>query len=131
MIFEDIFFLTLCYINWPNFIVWLPLFQEMLDHMCIVTICFPSRFLTWSKKLGQKFKYVKNEKNFKGLIIWRFSAQAENFNLWLKELKNFISYGFFHLGLKISHPGLTFASFFSVTCSQFLCSRLRLTISRY
>ena len=28
-------------INWPNFIVWLPLRLEILGNMCNVIICFP------------------------------------------------------------------------------------------
>ena len=28
-------------INWPNFIVWLPLFLEALGNICFATICFP------------------------------------------------------------------------------------------
>ena len=35
-------FLLLYSINWPNFIVRLPLFREMLGNMCIVIVCWPS-----------------------------------------------------------------------------------------
>ena len=34
-------FLLLYYINWLNFIVWLPLLLEILAYMCIVIICSP------------------------------------------------------------------------------------------
>ena len=32
-------FLKLYSINWPNFIVWLPLLLDMLGNMCIVIVC--------------------------------------------------------------------------------------------
>ena len=32
-------FLMLYYINWPNFVVWLPLLLEILGNMCIGIIC--------------------------------------------------------------------------------------------
>ena len=32
-------FLTLYYINWPNFIFWFPLLLEILVNMCIEVIC--------------------------------------------------------------------------------------------
>ena len=35
-------FLMLYSINWPNFIVWLPLLLETFDNMCFAIICFPS-----------------------------------------------------------------------------------------
>ena len=34
-------FLLLCSINWPNFIVWLPLLCEILGNMCIAIVCKP------------------------------------------------------------------------------------------
>ena len=36
-------FLILRFINWPNFIVWMLLFLEILGNMYIVIICFPVR----------------------------------------------------------------------------------------
>ena len=69
----------LYYINWPNFIVWLPFLLEILDNICIVIICSPvcdvinfeinHSFLIKpifyiKKKLGQKCKDLKNEKSF-------------------------------------------------------------------
>ena len=41
MIFQRKMFFILYYINCPNFIVWLPLLFEILDDMCVVTVCFP------------------------------------------------------------------------------------------
>ena len=35
-------FLLLYSINWPNFIVWLPLLCEILGNMCIAIVCKPS-----------------------------------------------------------------------------------------
>ena len=43
-------FLTLYFIHWPNFIVWLSLFLEILDSMCIVTI---SLTILWQDKFHQ------------------------------------------------------------------------------
>ena len=75
-------------INWPNFIVWLPLLLEILDilytycNYCnthITVICCPvcdtinfeiylsfliKPLLYIIKKSGQKFKYLKNDKSF-------------------------------------------------------------------
>ena len=34
-------FLLLHSINWPNLIVWSPLFREILGNMCIVIVCWP------------------------------------------------------------------------------------------
>ena len=31
----------LYFINWPNFIVWLPFIIEILDNMCIAIVCEP------------------------------------------------------------------------------------------
>ena len=67
------------YINWLNFIVWMPLLLEIMGKMGTVTIFFPicdlidfeinlslslSRFPTWPKKSGQKFRYVENDDGF-------------------------------------------------------------------
>ena len=38
MILEKIF-LTLCSINWPNLIAWLPLILKILDNICIAIVC--------------------------------------------------------------------------------------------
>ena len=32
-------FITLYFINWSNFIAWLPLFHNILGNICIVTVC--------------------------------------------------------------------------------------------
>ena len=67
-------------IDWPNFIVWLPLLCEILDNMCITIVCKldcapwilrltlsfqSSRFSYMAKKSLQKRKYLDNEKSFK------------------------------------------------------------------
>ena len=71
-------FLTLYFISWPNFIVWLSLLLEILINMFIEIIClfcdvisfeinhnFPIKpFFYITKKLRQKCKYLKNEKKF-------------------------------------------------------------------
>ena len=68
-------FLTLYSINWLYFIVWLPLFFEILGNMCVVIICVPvddvinfkisliirfliKRFCYLTKMWKQKFKYL-------------------------------------------------------------------------
>ena len=76
-------FLMLHSINWPNFIVWLPLLLEILGNMCFKIICWPGcdvtkfginliflikSFCYMTKKSRQKFKYLENEKNFWGEI---------------------------------------------------------------
>ena len=30
-----------CYINWPNYIVWLPLLSDILGKMCVAIACKP------------------------------------------------------------------------------------------
>ena len=37
--FSTKMFLMLCSINWPNFIVWLPLLLEILGNTCIAIVC--------------------------------------------------------------------------------------------
>ena len=32
-------FVILDFINWPNLIIWLPLFLEILDTICIAIVC--------------------------------------------------------------------------------------------
>ena len=69
--------------NWPDFIVWLLLFLEILGNMCIAIVCFPGcdvinfeinliflikPFFYMIKKLRQKFKYLENEMCFQGKI---------------------------------------------------------------
>ena len=71
--------LTLCFINWPNFILWLPLLFWNIGSICIVITCCAvcdvinfeinisfliKPFFLLSKKLWQKCKYLENEKSF-------------------------------------------------------------------
>ena len=66
-------------INWPNFIVWLPLLHDILINMCIaivsetgcdvinfgINLIFLIKlFFYMTKKSRQKFKYFENEKSF-------------------------------------------------------------------
>ena len=89
--FRGKIFLTLYFINWPNFIGWFPLLLEILFNMCILII-YCSLFdvmnfemhLTFAikpffyitKKSGQKCKYLKNQKNFQ-----HFSSFLKDFQL--------------------------------------------------
>ena len=34
-------FLMSHFINWPNFIAWLPLLRQILGNMCIAIVCYP------------------------------------------------------------------------------------------
>ena len=66
-------------IDWPSFIVWLPLLFEILGNMFIVTIFCPvcdvinfeinhsfliKAFFYITKMSGQKCNYLKNKKSF-------------------------------------------------------------------
>ena len=79
--FSKKMFLMLNSINWPNFMVWLPLRLEILGKMCIAIVCFPGcdainfemnliflikPFFYISKKSRQTVKYLENEKSFQG-----------------------------------------------------------------
>ena len=70
-------FLMLHSINWPNFIVWLPLLLDILGNMCIVMVRFPvcdvinfkinlifliKSFFCMTEKSRRKLKYLENEK---------------------------------------------------------------------
>ena len=94
-------FLVLYFINWPSFIVWLPLVLEMLDNMSIWIVCFPGcdvidfeinlifqikPFSYITKTSKQKVKYLENKKRnkkhffviFTGLSIARNCLRHEN-----------------------------------------------------
>ena len=72
-------FLILHSMNWPDFIVWLPLLLEILGNMCIAIVCFSGcdvinfeiklvclikPFFYMIKKLRKRFKYLENKKRF-------------------------------------------------------------------
>ena len=75
-------FLTLYFIDWPNFIAWLPLALEMLVNKCSVIICLPvceviifkinlklsSPFPAWPKSKGKEESEVSEER--KELLPW-------------------------------------------------------------
>ena len=88
-------FLMLYSINWPNFIVWLPLLLEILGNMCITIICSPGcdvikfeinliflikLFCCLTEKSRHKFKYLKNEKSFWSEIKSSFHHFKKTFN---------------------------------------------------
>ena len=92
---REIFF-TLYFINWSNFIVWLPLPLEILSNMFIIIICFPvcdvinfeinrSFFINLlfykTKKSGQKCRYLKNKKSFWHEIKSNFQHFKKDFQL--------------------------------------------------
>ena len=58
-------FLMLCSINWPNFFVWMPLFFEISDNMCVAIVCYPVcdiiNFEIYLSVTSQKMKfYIKD-----------------------------------------------------------------------
>ena len=65
-------------INWINFIAWLFSLLEILGNTCTAVVCsascvitnfeinFIKPFFYMTKKSRQKFKYLENEKSFKG-----------------------------------------------------------------
>ena len=63
-------------INWPNFMVCMPLLFEILVNTCTVIVCFPGHDVinfeinlpVWPKNPVQKFKYLQNKKCFLGKI---------------------------------------------------------------
>ena len=72
-------FLMLYSTNWSNFIVWMPLFLEIMDNICVVIICQPGcdvikfqiniiflikLFCCMTKNSRQKLKHHENEKSF-------------------------------------------------------------------
>ena len=72
-------FLVLYSINWPYFILWLPLLLDIFVNMCIAIVWFPGcdvinyetyliflikSFFYMTQISGQKFKYPENEKSF-------------------------------------------------------------------
>ena len=76
-------FLMIYYINWPSFIVWLPLLLEILGNMCsgiaFFSVCdvinfeinlsfIAKSFSYMTRKLEQRFKYLENTKSFLGEI---------------------------------------------------------------
>ena len=76
-------FLMFHSINWPSFIVWLPLLLEILGNMCITFVCYPGcdvikyeinliflikPFWYITKQSRQKLKYLENGKSFWGEI---------------------------------------------------------------
>ena len=104
-------FLVLCFINWPNFIVWLFALLKILDSICIVIIWFTvcdvinfqinlSRVPAWPKKSEPKFKHLQNDKSFLGCTA-KFQKTFSNvcptfvnlntLSLQLKSKKLFIS----------------------------------------
>ena len=76
-------FLLLYSINWPNFIVCIPLILEILGNIRIAIVCQPGcdsinfeinliflikRFLHMTKGSRQKLKYLEDDKSFSGEI---------------------------------------------------------------
>ena len=39
--FSSKMYILLYFINWPNFILWVPLLLEIFGEMCIAIVCFP------------------------------------------------------------------------------------------
>ena len=82
-------------INWPNYVVWLPLLLEILGNICITTVFYPGcdvikfettliflikLFCYLTKKSIQKFKCLENKKSFWGEIKSIFNHFESAFN---------------------------------------------------
>ena len=76
-------FLMLYSVKWPTFIVWLPLLLEILDNITccpvydVINFEINHIFLIKSlfqitKKSGQKYEYLKNEKSYQYEIFLSF-----------------------------------------------------------
>ena len=78
--FRGKIFLTFHSINWPNFIVWLPLFLEILENKCIAIVCFQvfdvknfeiilatlsSYFPTWPKIQDENQNILRTKRAFR------------------------------------------------------------------
>ena len=65
-------YLMLYFINWPNFIVWLPFFLEILGKICNTNICFPNsdviNLKNWSYVSNQA-AFLHDQKNKKKTLI--------------------------------------------------------------
>ena len=81
-----------CYINWPNFIVWLPLRLDILSHMCTGIVFLGCEivnfennlffliklFFYMNKNSRQKSEYLENEESYLDAIKSIFHEQIEN-----------------------------------------------------
>ena len=70
--FSRKYFLKLCSINWPNFIVWLPLLLELLVNMRIAIVFFPCcDVINFEIHLSNQAVFVHDQKvNTKIQISW-------------------------------------------------------------
>ena len=65
-------FLLLYYINWPNFIDWLPLLSEILGNISIAVVCWPVYDI-----INFEINLISNQSNFS---IWP-KIQDKNLNI--------------------------------------------------
>ena len=91
-------FLMLYSIDWPNFIVWLPLLLEILGNICIAIVCFPGcdvinfeisliflikPFFYMTKYSRQNLNILKTKKAFQVkkafFIIFKGKSFAKNY----------------------------------------------------
>ena len=82
-------FLTLCFINWPNFTAWLPLHIEILGNMCIVIICGVINFENNHSFLIKQYFYITKNRD-KNINISRpkrgFNMKQKAFFFTYKEI---------------------------------------------
>ena len=92
-----------------NLPIWDSTTQSLNNGLILFSIALFSRFsILLFKILNLSAKvYLEPSQTSKGLIIWRFSAQAEIFNS-VKRIEKMILYGVFIFGLKFFYPGLNF-----------------------
>ena len=94
-------------LNWPNFIIWLPLFFAVMSNICIVIVCFPcydvinfkdelnfliKPFFFKTKNSGQKILISRDQRE---LLRWN----RTHFSKFLKgiQLPNIVS----NLGVRL------------------------------
>ena len=93
--FSTKMFLMLYSINWPNFIVWLPLFMEILGNICIQLFCQPGcdvrNFKTNRIFLIKLLQYMTQKIKTKTLISWEqkelLRCNKKHFSSFLKGLQ--------------------------------------------
>ena len=93
-------FLLRCSINWPNFILWLPLIREILNNKCAVNLCWPDcdvinfqiDLIFLSKLFSTCRKMQDKNSEQKELLRWNkmpFSSFLKGYH-WSKEKKFFL-----------------------------------------
>ena len=85
-------FLIVYSINWPNFILWLPVLLEILDNMCIATVFFKGRDVInfqinriFLIKLFYYYLTKKSRQKLTYLIKWEKKSQLARLHLYRRQ----------------------------------------------